>query len=169
MEMAKIERRFEVCPISEFYIYYAEFMVISGLLGILRRTLSSHWKGFHGSSAPKTFDHTQQARFSSLEVHVFNRERCLQEFLIKAVERPPEQNQVFGNQQLDWCKNEQRELLWELPVSFRNTTGWWVADEDVAGISLNARWGVLWFANVRLVAFLLTHYKFGSEAFDLLF
>ena len=94
MQRAKIERRFEACPISEFYIYYAEFMVIFGLLGILRRTLSSHWKGFHGSSAPKTFDHAQQARslttmFSSFEVHVFNRERCLQEFLIEAVERPP--------------------------------------------------------------------------------
>ena len=56
----------------------------------------------------------------------------------------------------NWCKNEMRELLWELPVSFRNTTCWWVADEDVAGISLNARWGVLRFANVRLVAFLFS-------------
>ena len=100
MQRAKIERRFEVCPISEFFIYYAEFMVILGLLGILRRTLSSHWKGFHGSSAPKTFDHTQQAvplttMFSPFEVHVFNRECCLQEFLIEAVERPPEQSQVL--------------------------------------------------------------------------
>ena len=42
METAKIERLFEVCPISEFYVYYAEHMVIFGLLGILRRTLSSH-------------------------------------------------------------------------------------------------------------------------------
>ena len=62
----------------------------------------------------------------------------------------------FESQQLDWCNNEMRELLWELPVSFRNTTGWWVADEDVAGISLNARWGVLWVASVMLVAFLFS-------------
>ena len=56
----------------------------------------------------------------------------------------------------NWCKYEMRELCWELPVSFRNTTCWWVTDKDVAGISLNARWGVLWFANVRLVAFLFS-------------
>ena len=134
MQRAKIERRFEACPISEFYIYYAEFMVIFGLLGILRRTLSSHWKGFHGSSAPKTFDHTQQAvplttMFSSFEVHVFNRERCLQEFLIEAVERPPEQSQVLkissSRLMQEWDERTIVRVTRKLPQHNGLMSYWW--------------------------------------------
>ena len=160
--MAKIERSFEVCPIFEFYVYYAEFMVISVSLG----SCGGHFhptalKRLSWEFCTKNFwSHTAGGAFDNQVF--FIRGTCLQLGTLspgisyRSGGTPSWAKSSFESQQLDWCNNEMRELLWELPVGFRNTTCWWVTDEDVAGISLNARGGGLWFANVMLVAFLFS-------------
>ena len=87
-----------------FMFIMQSFMVIFGLLQSLRQILLSDTaeKVFTRvlCTGPKLFITWGAASFVAqvcglFEVHVFNGERCLKEFLIEPVESSPEQNQMW--------------------------------------------------------------------------
>ena len=120
-----------------------------------------------GFFAKKNFHHMAVSlwgRFMALfEVHVFDGEGRLEEFLVKSVESASEtksnirsdNEQRFGGFPIfngiiytQWYCYPCPVVSWPvymilLPVCFGNTTCWRVADEDVASVTLDARWGML--------------------------
>ena len=106
--MAKIERSFEVCPIFEFYVYYAEFMVISVSLG----SCGGHFhptalKRLSWEFCTKNFwSHTAGGAFDNQVF--FIRGTCLQLGTLspgisyRSGGTPSWAKLSFENQQLDW-------------------------------------------------------------------